>query len=102
MKIREKCYEGTLTNSPLRIKKGFNSQIVPSQNYLHHCELTSDKMSQIELMCQRYIEAFIGHSLFPLQHHQLSLQPLTSRRRKVARIRREPPEDESESYTCVC
>lgn len=29
MKIREKCYEGTLTNSPLRIKKGFNSQIVP-------------------------------------------------------------------------
>ena len=56
MKIREKCYEGTLTNSPLRIKKGFNSQIVPSQNYLHR-ELTSDKMSQIELRCQRYIEA---------------------------------------------
>jgi len=51
MKIREKCYEGTLTNSPLRIKAAIHKWFHYRTTFI-----VNDKMSQIELMCQRYIE----------------------------------------------
>ena len=57
MKVRQKCYEGTLINSPLHRRQGIDSEIDRSQTYLHHRELSSDKLSHIELMCRRYIEA---------------------------------------------
>ena len=63
MKVRQKCCEGTLINSPLRKRQGIDSEIDCSLTYLHHRQLSLISYPTSNLCVEDTLKLLVGHSL---------------------------------------